>query len=339
MNFPLAVAGQGAVSSAGLGVDPLLGGKTAPMPTAAVGRAEPAWPVLRVDLNAAAFQRWQREPRLRRASPLTLFMTEAAAQALAGATDAERAETGLVTALSTGALIYTRRFFDGILAHGRKMASPALFPETVFNSPGSHVAATLKLSGAASALLGDDTAWIAAIRTAAVWLQQGRVRQVLVLGAEEFDPVALDVYRRARWLGRPFAFTPGEGAAALLLRAAGPQDRAVITQARDGFIYRNAREARTAAEKLFGTLDARLPCARTASHTWLGALEEKMTTPRPAAKLDAAPHPGEAFTASAGWNTIRALHALSPEQPALALPVWGLNHQLGALTLSRGAGV
>jgi hypothetical protein len=336
MNFPLAIVGQGAVSAAGLGVDALLGGKTAPLPTAAVGRAEPLWPVLRVDANAEAFQRWQREPRLRRASPLTLFMTEAASQALAGATEAERAETGLVVALSTGALIYTRRFFDGILAQGRKMASPALFPETVFNSPGSHVAATLKLSGAASVLLGDETAWIAAMQTAAVWLKQRRVRQVLVLGAEEFDPVALDVYRRARWLGRPFAFTPGEGAAALLLRAAKPDDRAVITEARDGYIYRNACEARAAAEKLFGTIDPKLPCARTAAHTWLGALEEKMTTARPAAKLDAAPYPGEAFTASAGWNTMRALRALSPEQPALALPVWGLNQQLGALTLVRG---
>jgi hypothetical protein len=338
MNFPLAVIGQGAVSAAGLGVDALLHGTTTPVPTAAVGRAEPAWPVLRIDANAAAFQRWQREPRLRRASPLTVFLTEAAAQALEGSPEADRAETGLVVALSTGALIYTRRFFDGILAQGRKMASPALFPETVFNSPGSHVAATLKLSGAASALLGDETAWIAALQTAAVWLKQERVRQVLVLGAEEFDPIALDVFRRARWLGRTYTFTPAEGAAALLVRAARPGDHAVIAELRDGFIYRNAREAKIAAGKLFATLDPKLPVARTAAHTWLGALEEKMTAGRPAVKWDNSSYPGEAFTASVGWNTIRALRSLSPAQPALALPVWGLNHQLGALTLSRGAG-
>jgi hypothetical protein len=60
-----------------------------------------------------------------------------------------------------------------------------------------------------------------------------------------------------------------------------------------------------------------------------------MNAGRPAAKLGDAPYPGEAFTASAGWNTIRTLRTLSPEQPALALPVWGLNHQLGALILER----
>ena len=46
---------------------------------------------------------------------------------------------------------------------------------------------------------------------------------------------------------------------------------------------------------------------------------------------------GEAFTASAAWNTLRALAALSPAQPALAVPVWGLNHQLGALEIELHA--
>jgi hypothetical protein len=335
MNFPLAVIGQGAISPAGIGVDALLSGITAPVPTAAVARPAATWPALRVDEKAPALQRWQREPRLRRASPLTLFLAEAAEQALAGTTEIERAETGLVVALSTGALVYSRRFFDGILAQGRKMASPALFPETVFNSPGSHVAATLKLNGAAAALVGDETAWLAAIRTAAVWLKLGRARQVLVLGAEEFDPLVLDAYRRARWLRPAGEFIPGEGAAALLLRAARPGDRAVIVEARDGFIYRHPRGARAAAQKLFATFEPKLPVARTASHNWLGPLEEKMNTGRIAAKMSEAPYPGEAFTASAGWNTIRALRALAPDQPGIALPVWGLNHQLGLLILKE----
>jgi hypothetical protein len=242
-------------------------------------------------------------------------------------------------ALSAGALVYTRRFFDGILAQGRKMASPALFPETVFNSPGSHVAATLKLNGAAAALVGDETAWIGAIQTAAIWLKQGRVRQVLVLGAEEFDPILLDAYRHARWLGLagepgPHDFIPGEGAAALLLRTARPDDRTLITETRDGFIYRNPREAQAAAEKLFATLDSNMPVVRTASRTWLASLEEKMCAGRTAC-AGHPPYLGEAFTASAGWNTIRALGMLSLERSALALPVWGLNHQLGALKLEN----
>ena len=118
------------------------------------------------------------------------------------------------------------------------------------------MAATLRLNGAAAALVGDETAWLAAIRTAAVWLAQGRVRQVLVLGGEEFDPVALDAYRGARWLGRagrpgPHGFMPGEGAAALLLRRAETADRCRIIAARDGFIHRGRAQAAQAGAAAF----------------------------------------------------------------------------------------
>ena len=338
MNVNLAVIGRGAVTPAGVGTEALRAGKTTPVITPGLRCPESAWPVLRVDLNAPALVRWQREPRLRRASPLTLFLIEAAEQALAGVSEAERAETGLIVALSAGCLVYTRRFFEGILAQGRKMASPALFPETVFNSPGSHVAATLKLNGAGSALAGDDTAWIAAIRTAAIWLQQDRVRQVLVLGGEEFDPIVLDAYRSARWLGTPGrpgrrGFMPGEGAAGLLVRLAKPGDRSVIAGAQDGFIYRNPAGAADAARKLFAGIDPKLPITQTASHTWLGALEEKMTAGRTTLPDENSPYLGEAFTASAAWNTIRALEKVSPDGAGIVLPVWGLNHQLGALIL------
>src|SRR6201999_700475 len=100
--------------------------------------------------------------------------------------------------------------FEGILKHGQRTASPALFPETVFNSPGSHVASVLGLNGAVYALCGDESAWLSALKTAAVWLRRGRVRQVVVMGVEEFDPLVLDTYRTARWLLR-HGFLTSEG--------------------------------------------------------------------------------------------------------------------------------
>jgi len=341
MNIDLAIIGQGAVTPAGSGLEALRAGLPIQTSGAGLRRPDQLWPILRVDLKDPALARWQREPRLRRSSPLSLFLIEAADQALAGLSPGERAQTGLIIAFSAGCLVYSHRFFAGILAQGQRMASPALFPETVFNSPGSHVAATLGLNGAASALVGDEVAWVAALKTASIWMQTGRVRQVLVLGAEEFDPVLLDVYENSRWLrrrGPASGFLPAEGAAGLLLRLAEPHDSLVITQAYDGYVYRTKTEAACAAQKLLREINPALPCYPTARHTWLGDMEEKVLAPRPTLPLDEAPYLGSAFTASAAWNTLRALAALRTDRPSVVLPLWGLNHQLGALTLEKRRG-
>jgi hypothetical protein len=333
MKIDLAVIGQGAVTPAGLGLEPLLHGKAVPQKSSGLRCPGREWPVLRVD--RAPLSRWEREPRLRRSSPITLFLIEAAEQALAGLSAADRAETGLIVAFSAGCLVYSRRFFEDILKEGQKRASPALFPETVFNSPGSHVAATLKLNSAAHALVGDESAWIAALKMAAVWLEMERVRHVLVLGAEEFDPLVIDAYESARWLRRgPGSILPSEGAAGLLVRRAVPGDSLVISEAQDGFGYRTKRAANTAAENLFCELPADVPAYRTARGTWLESLENKVTAGRPVID-EVVSDMGHAFTASAAWNTIRALAHISENRSALALPVWGLNHQLGFLRLER----
>jgi 3-oxoacyl-(acyl-carrier-protein) synthase len=336
MKIDLAVIGQGAVSPAGVGVDALLHREPSSTFVAALGQPGQPWPVLRVDLKDPAFARWQREPRLRRASSITFFLVEAAEQALAGISPADRAETGLIVAFSAGCIGYSRRFFETIATQGQKTASPALFPETVFNSPVSHVASVLGLNGAAYALCGDETAWVAALQTAAIWLQRERVRQVLVLGAEEFDPIVLDAYRSARWLRRqnfPCGFLTSEGAAGILVRHAGPENAPRITAAHDGSIYRTKKEAADAAERLLGESDPALPCHRSAQHNWLGSLEKKTTEKRLTVPPDDRPYLGEAFTASAAWHTLRALAAIAPELPHLLLPVWGLNYQLGLLEL------
>jgi hypothetical protein len=290
--------------------------------------------VLRVDLKAPAFARWQAEPRLRRASPITFFLVEAAAQALGNATAEERAETGLIVAYSAGCLAYSRRFFEQIVRQGQRAASPALFPETVFNSPISHVAAVLGLNGAAYALVGDEGAWASAIITASIWLKQRRVRQVIVLGAEEFDPLVLDAYHSARWLKRRDAadgFLTSEGAVGILVRSATTTDGPVITSARDGFIYRTKQEAAAAAEEMLAESDLSAPLFRTAKHNWLAPLEEKLIRERPLAAET--PYLGEAFLASAAWRTIQAMGLLGPAMPRLLLPLWGLNHQFGLLEL------
>ena len=338
MKIDLAVIGQGAVSPAGVGVDALFHGKPVPVDVATLGQPEKVWPVLRVDQKDPAFNRWQREPRLRRASPITFFLVEAAEQTLAGLSAAERAETGLIVAFSAGCLAYSRRFFEGVLKQGQHTASPALFPETVFNSPVSHVATVLGLNGAAYALVGDESAWVGALQTASVWLQMKRVKQVVVLGVEEFDPVVLDAYSSVRWLRRQnstHGFLTSEGAAGVLVSQGVPERPRMIT-AGDGWIYRTPGQAACAAEKLLNETDPKVPIYPTAQHNWLGPIEQASTLKRSLIATDDQPYLGEAFTASAAWNTLRALGKLFPERPHLLIPVWGLNHQLAFLQLGNG---
>jgi len=330
MKLDLAIAGQGAVTPAGLGLDALREGKASPVMIEASGRSGKTWPVLRVDLKAPAFGRWQREPRLRRASPITYFLVEAAAQALGEASPEERAQTGLIVAFSAGCLAYSRRFYEQIVKQGQRAASPALFPETVFNSPVSHVATVLELNGAAYALVGDEGAWVSALITASVWLKEGRVQQVLVLGAEEFDPLVLDAYRSAGWLKQE-GFVTAEGAAGLLVRMA-KNGAPKITDARDGIIYRTKREASESMKALLEATDPDTPLVRTASHNWLSSREQDFTIARPLAPE--VPYLGEAFLASAAWRTLQAAGLLGPALPRLLLPVWGLNHQFGLLELA-----
>jgi 3-oxoacyl-(acyl-carrier-protein) synthase len=335
MKIDLAVIGQGVVSPAGVGLDALMHREPTAASIAPLAEPDDLWPVLRVPFSDPAFARWQREPRLRRASPITFFLVDAAAQALTAVDDATRANTGLIVAFSAGCLAYSRRFFEGIVTQGQKTASPALFPETVFNSPVSHVASVLGLNGAAYALVGDEAAWVAALKTAAVWLKMKRIGQVLVLGAEEFDPLVLDAYRSARWLRRgenANRFLASEGAAGLLVRHATPEDTRVMTHAHDGFIYRSKREASAAAEKLLNASDSVLPCYRSAQHNALASVEEKAVGKR-GTVVDERPYLGEAFTASAAWRTLRALSQVDAEVPRLLLPIWGLNHQLASLEL------
>ena len=332
MKTHLAILGQGAVSPAGIGVDALFGATPQAVETALVGKPEARRPVFRVDPKQPALARWQAEPRMRRASQYTLFLAEAAAQALGDLDAAARATTGLVVASSLGCLGYSRRFYEGIVSQGRKGASPALFPDTVYNSPVSHVAATLGLGRAAYALVGDETAWIDALQTASLWLRRGEAERVLVLGAEEFDPIVLDAAAATGERGR---FVPSEGAGGLLVGLTGKGTAvAEIAEARSGVPYRSRRQEAAAARRCLAALDPALPLYRNAGQNRFAALERDLAADRPALPGDPLPHLGEAFSASAAWQTIRAVRAAGTAS-RLALPVWGLHCRVGALVLDR----
>src|SRR5438128_12018569 len=94
---PLAICGRGAVSAAGLGVGSWIeGGEPRPERMASLNGSGTDHPVFRVDLKREPLARWQGEARTRRASPITIFMLEAAHQALMEAGDLDRSTLGIV---------------------------------------------------------------------------------------------------------------------------------------------------------------------------------------------------------------------------------------------------
>ncbi|MEO5715511.1 MAG: beta-ketoacyl synthase N-terminal-like domain-containing protein [Luteolibacter sp.] len=217
----LSITGTGAVSSAGWGVAALMkalaSGKT-PEPTLldrAAGETLVRSPVLRVPTEGANTPKFA---RLRRTSPISKFAAAAAVEALGEsrmtAIAAGELRVGVVFTLLNGCVNYSNRFFGEVLVDPA-MASPILFPETVFNAPSSHLSAMIGSHAPNDSLIADSTGFFSGIDLAAEWIQRGEVDGCLVVASEEIDWLSaegLRLYSRN--------YLPSEGAGAIYLEAA-----------------------------------------------------------------------------------------------------------------------
>jgi 3-oxoacyl-(acyl-carrier-protein) synthase len=327
---PLAITGIGAITPAGAGWPGLaLGASAAASSLPTLRDPAAAFSVFLPD--EPALLRWNREPRLRRASRITSLLAEAADQALAG----RRPERlGIVGAFFTGPCHCSRSFFEPVIRQGPSFASPALFPETVYNSCLSHLAHLFGVQGACYALIGDDSAWVNSLQVASVWLDAGIVDDVLVVGGEELDASAIEAYAAAGWLEA--GFVPAEGAAALLVsRAKNDLPEIRISAVLDGFGYRSRKEAARAVAECIDAM-AYAPVLSTAARTWMSPLVGQTASNRSLESVEiTSPAVGHAFTATAGWHTLLACRWLleNPSTERLWVPVWGLDHQVSALQL------
>jgi 3-oxoacyl-(acyl-carrier-protein) synthase len=217
------IAGIGWVTPLGDGLDDVFArierGEVAEVKTIAnpeTGRSLSYMPVPTKSVEALG-----RNPRLRRASAISYFGVAAGLAALEDAgvemTPALAARTAVVFAISNGGVIYTRRFYDQIVKQGANAASPALFPDTVYNAPASHLAALLGIDGASYTLVGDASVGLSALHFGAQLLATSDIEQVVVVGAEECDWILCAAYADWRLARTPLA----EGAAAVVLRRAG----------------------------------------------------------------------------------------------------------------------
>jgi hypothetical protein len=322
------ILSHGSVSPAGVGTQSLESG----FPTMIHPDTE-GHPVSLVERSDPALLKWEKSPRLRRASPISYFMVEAVSQALEGAPGIDLSRTAVVGAFFLGCMAYSVRFYREMHAAGRRFASPILFPETVFNTPLSHVVSTLGIGGPVHTQIGDKSCWATALRTAECWLRLGMAEHVVVVGAEEFDPVSFHAFRAAGLL-RHGRLIPSEGAGAVLLgNASGGTP--LLSRIADGYGFTTRRLAGEAARECLSSIPGNDPVMPT-STSWTAAIESRTAANRlldPWINRDF-----EASTASAAWNTIRAAKLIAEGRlPVIVVPSWGLTRQFSMLRLKAKA--
>ena len=282
-----------------------------------------------VDRKAPELARWEKVPRLRRASPITYYMIEAVNQALEAAPGINRSRTGIIATFFLGCLVYSVRFYRQITEEGRRFGSPVLFPETVFNSPLSHVVATLGLGGPVYSQIGDKSCWATGLRTAECWLRNGDADHVIVLGAEEFEPHELDALHAGGLLRG--GLLPAEGSIALLLGQSGGV--AGVSRIANGFCFGSNKDMHRAASECLALFPTRSPLLETASG-WTKAIARESFGTRKSIEQNLGDADG--FTVSAAKDTIHAAKLIAAgKHDEIIVPIWGLTSQFAALELKQ----
>ena len=267
-------------------------------------------------------------PRLRRASAISRFAAAAGLDALAdagptiGKIDMER--MALVFAVSNGGVIYTKRFYHGVVESGAQSASPLLFPETVFNAPASHLAAILGIAGASYTLVGDGAVGILAIKMAVDLLGTHALDACLVVAAEEADWLLCDAYHKWRLLKKeppvelfhdpPRGMILSEGAGAVLIAREGAVE---IDRIDPGGNFWRRDQAGTVVRRILRELSDENSCIIASANGTFVDLAEQLAIEKefPEAIVYAPKGAlGESVGASALWQIIIGAKALQAKR-------------------------
>jgi hypothetical protein len=301
------VHGMGAVSPAGWGVMALREALEVGLPLAGQMQARPGWEkALRVNLvpKPTATLAWLAHPRLRRASPLTHYAVGAALEALGADAEIVRAgglRLGIITCTLTGGISYSRRFYQEVMQNP-STASPMIFPETVFNSSASHLAAFLGSTAVNYALVGDGGTFLQGLAVAAGWLADGTVDACILIGAEEPDWTASDALRLFNRRA-----IPASGAGALYLKGADPAGKAIeLTAVTDSFAATRAPGRDEAARRM----RVELPAGARNELLCTNEREPTIWKDWPGSRLVPVEILGEAFAAATAWQCVAACDAI-----------------------------
>ena len=339
MRMPLAITGTGAVSSAGWGVPALMklisSGEMAPLSVIQrpYGDETVGTPVFRVPAEGSTTPKFS---RLRRTSPISKYAAAAVAEALGeerlARIQSGELRVGVIFTLMNGCVNYSNRFFGEVMTDP-SVASPILFPETVFNAPSSHLSALLGSHAPNDTLISDSAGFFSGMDLAAEWLIRGEMDGCLVVSSEEIDWLsaeALQLYAKDA--------CASEGAAAIYLE---PADGPVkLLRIPDPIPLSNhtRQAAAIALRDLMQTTDngGTLLVDALTGHPALDAPEASAwsywTGPRCSPKKQL----GEGLGVSAGLQVIVAAEALKAGHVHQAVVVsTGANQQAGGVLLGR----
>ncbi|HHL38996.1 MAG TPA: hypothetical protein ENJ37_00665 [Deltaproteobacteria bacterium] len=223
----IVITGRGVVSPAGAGKDGLRGllreGRRALGEVEAFDAPCEAGEIKSFDLLDHVDDR-----RLRRAAPATQYVAAAVAEALGEAGIAGEAAgtgTGLVTAVTHGAVGFTCLFHRDLVIEGPLAASPALFSDSVLNAPAGNTAMAFAVRGPVHTIVGAAPAGLQAVELAVRLVASGRVERCIAAATEELNERVVEAYFRMGLISpeaAPFGparkgFLPGEGAAAVVV--------------------------------------------------------------------------------------------------------------------------
>lgn len=334
------VHGLGAVSPAGWGVPALRAASANGEAILTQPLARPGWDKLlwiRQVPPPAPRPVFFAHPRLRRANLIAQYTVGAAVEALGS--DAAGAQSGclrlgIIVCVMAGCVTYSRRFCEETL-NDPAVASPLLFPETVFNAPASHLAAYLGATGASYTLVGDEGTFVQGLALAADWLGRDQTDACLVVGAEEMDWIVADAMRHFQ----PSAIHSDGAGAVYLKRQRASGSTAELACITDSIPFTRNQNRDMAARKMRAQLRAAQPPSPAGDVKELLCLGTQNLPRNDLAELGAwkdwngprlAPKEslGEAFNAAAAWQCVLACDALQRvEFSAANVSVVGTNQQ------------
>lgn len=334
------VCGSGAVSPAGWGIKPFREALARGEPVATKDLPHPGNAPLRVRQVPPASPRpaFCGHPRLRRTSPIAQYTVSAALEGLgedAAKVTGGTLRLGIVYCALTGCVNYSRRFYDEVLKDP-PTASPLVFPETVYNSPASHLAALIGTTAINYTLVGDPGTFLQGVALAADWLLDNRVDACLVIGAEEMDWLTAGA---SRLFDRNIIFSDGAGAL-YLRREATKNPAAQLKAISSAHLFSNDR-SRAEAIKLAGaelnrSAQRALLCDGVQELPRTDRAEQAAWADWPGERLSVKTILGESLMAAAAWQCVAAVDALSQNSyDTVNVSVPGTNQQAIAAQFVR----
>jgi 3-oxoacyl-[acyl-carrier-protein] synthase II len=164
-----------------------------------------------------------------------------------------RHRVGVVIGTGAGPLESIERFTRAILEDGPSAASPATFPNTVYNAAGGQVSMHIGAVGPATTVTAGHAAGAAALCNGAEMISRGRADATLVVGADALTDAVLAGYRELGVLADAAGqggFALAEAGVALLLESLSS------ATARGARIYGEVREHTVSCDSLgIGNID------------------------------------------------------------------------------------